>query len=60
MLLCLLDFLDLFLDFQGTTQVLMLRHFEKYFFLLLCGFNKWLESDIMCVFMYYPSLKAKA
>ena len=28
----------------------MLRHFEKYFFLVLCGFNRWLESDIMCVF----------
>ena len=30
----------------------MLRHFEKKkFFLVLCGFNRWLESDIMCVFM---------
>ena len=49
--MCLLDFLDLFWDFEGTAQVLRLRHFEKYFFLVLCGFNRWLESDIMCVFM---------
>ena len=28
-----------------VAQVLMLRHFEKNFFLVLCGFNRWLESD---------------
>ena len=37
--------------FLCTAQVLRLRNFEKYFFLVLCDFNRWLESDIMCVFM---------
>ena len=46
--------------FLCTAQVLRLRNFEKYFFLVLCDFNRWLESDIMCVLMCYPGLKAKA
>ena len=34
-----------------SAQVLRQWHFEICFFLVLCGFNKWLESDIMCVFL---------
>ena len=33
-----------------SAQVIRQWHFEKCFFLVLCGFNRWLESDIMCVF----------